>query len=312
MKILAIFLGSKALGFTLENKEASQFLKRSPRANSNSIFGPEEFLEGRLKQECYDEDCSHSEAMEAIEDIKMASVYFKANKNPCDTFNLCDTNGSLQSCTNRNEQGAIIKNGGYRCICRSNWAGELCNIDCDNKKEPKPLTIGLDPLETFDSSGFIHQEFSHVKAYYSDANEGGRYKPLVFNVEFGGFPNVWMSNISDEQWLSIDLGTSRSVLKVAFRGGYYKGVSCTPAMITMDTYKTPDSQPSERDRKTFNLDQNSIEPHIEEISMVYGQVFKFKINKPVGSVPRPACLAVELFGYGGRTPLPALDQCTQK
>ena len=25
--------------------------------------------------------------------------------------------------------------------------------------EPKPLTIGLDPLETFDSSGFIHQEF---------------------------------------------------------------------------------------------------------------------------------------------------------
>ena len=32
-----------------------------------------------------------SEAMEAIEDIKMASVYFKANKNPCDTFNLCDT-----------------------------------------------------------------------------------------------------------------------------------------------------------------------------------------------------------------------------
>ena len=29
--------------------------------------------------------------MEAIEDIKMASVYFKANKNPCDTFNLCDT-----------------------------------------------------------------------------------------------------------------------------------------------------------------------------------------------------------------------------
>ena len=114
-------------------------------------------------------------------------------------------------------------------------------------------------------------------------------------------------------------------------GLYLKTVK---AMITMDTYKTPDSQPSERDRKTFNLDQNSIEPHTEEIrivlqtswvqlslitnffgtlsSMVYGQVFKFKINKPVGSAPRPACLAVELFGYGGRTPLPALDQCTQK
>ena len=29
--------------------------------------------------------------MEAIEDIKMASVYFKGNNKPCDTFNLCDT-----------------------------------------------------------------------------------------------------------------------------------------------------------------------------------------------------------------------------
>ena len=47
---------------------------------------------------------------------------------------ITDLSGSVQSCTNRNEQGTIIKNGGYRCVCRSNWAGELCNIDCDNKK----------------------------------------------------------------------------------------------------------------------------------------------------------------------------------
>ena len=40
-------------------------------------------------------------------------------------------------------------------------------------------------------------------------------------------------------------------------------------MITMDTYKTPGGQPSPRDRKTFNLDQNSIEPHIEEIRTVF-------------------------------------------
>ena len=48
-------------------------------------------------------------------------------------------------------------------------------------------------------------------------------------------------------------------------GSYLKTVK---AMITMDTYKTPGSQPSERDRKIFNLDQNSIEPHIEEIRIV--------------------------------------------
>ena len=37
---------------------------------------------------------------------------------------------------------------------------------------------------------------------------------------------------SDEQWLTVDLGTGRSVLKVAFRGGYYKGVSCTPGQFS--------------------------------------------------------------------------------
>ena len=36
---------------------------------------------------------------------------------------------------------------------------------------------------------------------------------------------------SGEQWLTVDLGTSRSVLKVAFRGGYYKGVPCTPGQF---------------------------------------------------------------------------------
>ena len=40
-------------------------------------------------------------------------------------------------------------------------------------------------------------------------------------------------------------------------------------MITMDTYKTPGGQSSPRDQKTFNLDQNSIEPHIEEIRTVF-------------------------------------------
>ena len=40
-------------------------------------------------------------------------------------------------------------------------------------------------------------------------------------------------------------------------------------MITMDTYKTPGGQSSPRDQKIFNLDQNSIEPHIEEIRTVF-------------------------------------------
>ena len=37
----------------------------------------------------------------------------------------------------------------------------------------------------------------------------------------------------------------------------------------MDTYKTPGGQSSPRDQKIFNLDQNSIEPHIEEIRTVF-------------------------------------------
>ena len=30
------------------------------------VFGPEELLEGRLKQECYDEDCSHRKVLKEL------------------------------------------------------------------------------------------------------------------------------------------------------------------------------------------------------------------------------------------------------
>jgi len=49
-------------------------------------------------------------------------------------------------------------------------------------------------------------------------------------------------------------------------------------MITMDTYKTPGGQSSPRDQKIFNLDQNSIEPHIEEIRAVFKHP-EFKPNQ---------------------------------
>ena len=60
-------------------------------------------------------------------------------------------------------------------------------------------------------------------------------------------------------------------------------------MITMDTYKTPGGQSSPRDQKTFNLDQNSIEPHIEEIRTV------FKVSR-VQALPITILLKISVFG----------------
>ena len=60
-------------------------------------------------------------------------------------------------------------------------------------------------------------------------------------------------------------------------------------MITMDTYKTPGGQSSPRDQKTFNLDQNSIEPHIEEIRTV------FKTSR-IQALPITIFLKISVFG----------------
>ena len=49
-----------------------------------------------------------------------------------------------------------------------------------------------------------------------------------FNSIVGGFENVWISQASGEKWISIDLGDTRIIKAVKFRGGFYMGEECRP------------------------------------------------------------------------------------
>lgn len=90
--------------FGLDSKEASNFLQRQRRANSNKYFGYEEVVEGNMKSECYDEDCSQSEALEAIENIKLTTLFWQYRANPCTKFDMCDGEGT-ESCLDAHNTG---------------------------------------------------------------------------------------------------------------------------------------------------------------------------------------------------------------
>ena len=130
----SLLLLSTIDAFGLESKEASNFLQRQRRANSNKYFGYEEVVEGNMKSECYDEDCSQSEALEAIENIKLTTLFWQYRANPCKKFDMCDGEGT-ESCLDA--KNALNKdeliNEDFRCVCKTGYSGDLCNINCNDR-----------------------------------------------------------------------------------------------------------------------------------------------------------------------------------
>ena len=119
----------------------NNLLRRERSSNKFNHF------EGDLRRECYDEVCSYSEAMEAIEHVPSMIAFWGIHKvsiarikklrtmritklislillfkNPCDTFNLCDES----KCDN-------LGNGKFQCRCADGRKGDLCDINCNQK-----------------------------------------------------------------------------------------------------------------------------------------------------------------------------------
>ena len=147
----SLLLLSTIDAFGLDSKEASNFLQRQRRANSNKYFGYEEVVEGNMKSECYDEDCSQSEALEAIENIKLTTLFWQYRANPCKKFDMCDGEGT-ESCLDAKNTGRDwplsiawtesglntlnkdeLINEDFRCECKTGYSGDLCNINCNDR-----------------------------------------------------------------------------------------------------------------------------------------------------------------------------------
>merc|ERR1712121_22830 len=112
---LALFVAAQANSVFLGKEEASQVLSRNKRAN----FGIEEFKEGDLNRECYDEQCNYEEAREVFEDDAQTDAFWEQLTNQC-AAGPCDETG-MESCVN-------IYNG-HVCICKSGYTGRECEFE---------------------------------------------------------------------------------------------------------------------------------------------------------------------------------------
>ena len=158
LNLSLLILGSFCDALGINQKEASNFLSRERRSNSNKYFGMEEVVEGKLGPECYEEECSHSEAMEAIENIRTATLFAQYRQSPCTKFDLCNTIGTQSCLDSRNTESTTkLKNEDFRCLCKAGYSGDLCNIACDDISAPKPLTTSLAPDSYCASSSFNDQ-----------------------------------------------------------------------------------------------------------------------------------------------------------
>ena len=159
LNLSLLILGSLSDALGIDQKEASNFLSRERRSNSNKYFGVEEIVEGKLRPECYEEDCTDSEALEAIENIRVATVFKQHRQSPCTKFDLCNTIGT-QSCldSTNTESNTKLKNEDFRCLCKEGFSGDLCNIACNDDSTPKPLTTLLTP-ESYSASSTFNDQF---------------------------------------------------------------------------------------------------------------------------------------------------------
>lgn len=304
MKV-AFFVFIGVIPFKIDRQEASKFLRRERRENSNRYFGIEEFKEGDLKRECYEESCTKSELQEAIENTPMTSIFAQYQTDPCRYFKMCSEDG-LSKCSNLDNGKTRLP--GFTCKCKPGFAGKLCNIKCDSKGLKKkdelglPLTIGLNK-NSFKSSGSINKNFGPFLASYSTVTA-----PFMFNVISGGFENVWTSQLNGQKWIEIDLGQSRTIRALTIRGGHYMGNVCTPGRVLIETRNVKTDQPSEDEKISWSGIKKTTQPQEKVLETpVYARYLKLIVQE---SSATPACLALEVFGFGG-TDFAATESCSK-
>merc|ERR1711868_178278 len=281
MKLNCIIFGS-VCAVNLDRKEANSFL-RNKRSNAGSwIF--EEFKEGDLRRECYDEVCSYSEAMEAIEHVPSMIAFWGIHKNPCDTFNLCDES----ECDN-------LGNGKFQCRCADGRKGDLCDINCNQKYSETSLTALL-KNDAFNAGSSLANYGATSARWTPKLSEED-----IFDVYTGGMPNVWKPDRSvlsdDHNVLTVNLGQSRTIKKIRIRGGHHMGTVCTPDRLMFSVSKRQD-EPAEKVEIAIP-EKELITPQDIQIQPVFGQYVKIQafIDR---DQKLPPCMAVDLIGQGGR------------
>merc|ERR1712062_549226 len=122
----------------------------------------------------------------------------------------CSVTGASK-CSNQDNGKTRIPQ--FKCTCNPGYGGELCDVNCNSKglKKSKddpglPLTVGLS-RNNFKASGSIHANSGPPMVSYSTMA-----KPFIFNVNHGGFENVWISQQNGQKWIEIDLGEFEPVI----------------------------------------------------------------------------------------------------
>lgn len=283
-KVLVLSVGISAV--VIEQKEANSFL-RSRRSNTGSWFF-EELKEGDLKRECYDEVCSYSEAMEAIENVPSMIAFWDFHNDPCESFGLC-----FEECRNGN-------NGMFECICGDGHIGIHCNTNCNRLSDPVSLTNTLGP-EAFTATSNSNN-FSPEKAKYAPFND-----EILFDVASGGFPNVWKAmtgRASETDSITIDLGQLRTVKQLLIRGGHHFGTICTPEEMEIRIAKTVSALKS---AEVTGISLTPVvKPQLISLRPIYGQFVQISAVTNRSS-QIPPCFALDVLGFGG-TELPT-DFC---
>jgi len=119
MKLAPFFTvlsSTDAAGKFLSRDEASQFLSRTGRANTEN--GLEEYRAANMERECNEEVCDFDEAFEILEDKAKTDEFMYNRLHQCELKTPCFASGT-QSCVN--------KWNNYWCECIEGWYGKDCD-----------------------------------------------------------------------------------------------------------------------------------------------------------------------------------------
>jgi len=166
------------------------------------------------------------------------------------------------------------------------------------KNDPTSVTNYLDDADYISSNGTDTYQAHLARWIPSEINP-------KFDLESGGFPNVWKA--TPGSYLTIDLGQPRTLSKLRIRGGYHYGDICVPDTIEVRIAKVQEGLHVTETTVLSVADPNDVKPQELNFPPVFGQFVQLKPARKNGE---PACFALDILGKGGKK-LPT-DFCEDK
>ncbi|XP_043933060.1 venom prothrombin activator vestarin-D1-like [Protopterus annectens] len=143
LKYISLFLlqlllcRCSASSLFLQKDSADQVLARVRRANA----GVEEFYQGNLERECFEEICGKEEAREYFEDNGKTEAFWK-NYTDVDE---CKSSPCLHNGTCQNTPGS------FACQCTGGYEGQYCDADIDECTKFSPCPDGFQCVDGLNS-----------------------------------------------------------------------------------------------------------------------------------------------------------------